>query len=359
MAYGFFTPQLCDLSCLCGDCQCLIVLRMVERPGTSCSVDFTTDLVRRCGGTDTILDPDLYNIWIRFESDNAGEDPFTHYEGPMSDFLGIFENFRPVAPRTYTLTAYQAEGEFSGDQCPDPIETVVVTYTEERSCDVCEDEPMQDECECDGGSPVPTATFTIAGSAGILQIAVNDFPVYFLCDPYPGFGASDGVKTLWSPSVSCSSIAGTYLVPCTEGGWPVAYYIANALVCPGETDASRSPFNQGANVYYFTALYFYNDSIGCRVEIDAFTIKTDTTLTVGELVEFDASAGLPSWAIVSGLEPASLSNGHLQEWFADFRNCVNGEIKLCTLLGSATQTLEETGLFNSCNFEDMTITVSR
>jgi hypothetical protein len=134
---GFFTPRRCDASCKCDPgCRCEIRIGMVPRPGSLCYVNFTAQLVRKCDGATTIIDPDDYGIWLSLESTAAGTDSQLHYEGLMTGFLPTFNDFIPRKDRLYVLTAYQIDGDFSDELCPDAIKTVATSYLEERDCDL-------------------------------------------------------------------------------------------------------------------------------------------------------------------------------------------------------------------------------
>jgi len=284
---GFFTPRRCDVACTCDPCICEIRLGMVPRPGSSCFVNFTTELIRRCEGAATQLDPDAYGIWLRFDSTAFGTDYFLHYEGPMADFRGIFDNFRPTINRDYVLTAYQIEGEFSDAICPDPIEEVAVSYTEERSCDICEEDPVQRICECDGGTPLPNAIVTVAGSP-TTQPLVSAGTSDDYCDPYPGFGIFDPITglTLYNPLNPCASLAGVYVAPCTfdgVGSTSLVWYIFNR-VCDGK-DAD--------NTFYVQQIIIDHGPGACEVIINSGIVQTDvdfpedTLMTSSEVFDLE------------------------------------------------------------------------
>jgi hypothetical protein len=339
---------------------------MVPRPTSSCFVDFTTELIRRCGGVVTQLDPDDYGIWLRFESTAFGTDYFLHYEGPMADFRGIFDNFRPVINRDYVLTGYQIEGEFADAICPDPIEEITALYTEERSCDICEESATQRDCECDGGTPLRSVVVTISGSVTskpLFKFAGSDG----ICDPYPGFGISDpDGNTLYNPLNDCNQIAGTYVVPCQDGllpGDPGYSFVILNHAC------DAFPSSSGDRMYYYLLMVFSNVTNAGTT----FIPLAGVTIIAG-LARASASLGLSTGTLMDWFEfldliggttpPGSVTFGsYSRQYFREYpvTLCVPGdEITLCELLPDYFGDIVNTGTeFDRCDITGLTVTISQ
>jgi hypothetical protein len=346
---GFFTPRRCDVACTCDPCICEIRLGMVPRPGSSCFVNFTTELIRRCEGAATQLDPDAYGIWLRFDSTAFGTDYFLHYEGPMADFRGIFDNFRPTINRDYVLTAYQIEGEFSDAICPDPIEEVAVSYTEERSCDICEEGTTQELCECDGGRSVPNAIVTIGGSLGTEQLLSRfDFEV---CDPYPGFGVSDpDGNTFYSPLNSCPSISGTYVVPCSENT-PTQDLIIFSYACNGVS---------GENYYYYVRIFLTHGEGSVTVQVWSGATLTSQVLPTGDLMTFQEYLD----GLDDNIATPTLLNKYTRTFTktAPVTDCEGLGIFICSLSGGE-EFFGSTGpaltFYSACTLDGLTLAITR